>query len=419
VSTQAAGWSQQRATSSGVIDLSGCSHVRVTGVELRNGGLSGIRLGGSQNVSNVEISDVTIRNCWRGIEYVENSSEGSHILITHASILNGMPQHWGWYGGYAVEGVDYAIGDPSFRGCGLYLYGLLDSEIKECTILGQWDGMAVRKARVKIHHNTIGHILDDGIELESPYSANIEFFNNHIHTAFTGISVTSNSPGPVYIYRNVVETPRTQALQTPWSENNGYSVKSGNNFSGSAQNVKFYHNTFYSNNSNVWEKTDDSYPDQWSGYDFVNNIFYASIPGRGNVRFRGESVTTSGPNNHWEGNIYNQDDPGADETNPMTRTAMAGYFIEAGEIGRDLRLRRGTVPKDSGGDYASNQGWPDSVTEFPGGRDRGAWEDGMADDAIGVPLPPAVDIIMDNTAADALETAGSEALGPGVTTSGT
>jgi hypothetical protein len=64
---------------------------------------------------------------------------------------------------------------------------------------------------------------------------------------------------------------------------------------------------------------------------------------------------------------------------------LAEQFMQVAPDGRDLHLRPGTPGKDSASDYPSDQGWPDSVAAWPEGRDRGAWEDGMAPDAIGAP----------------------------------
>ncbi|RRJ95624.1 hypothetical protein Ga0100231_016365 [Opitutaceae bacterium TAV4] len=378
-----------------VIDLASQSHIRIRSLEIRNGGTAGIRLTAAEkSLSHVEINNVTIRNCWNGIDSRSKTAIASHILISRVRILNGIPDEWQWHGGYTHEIGTYtrARFEGPWQGFGLQLENLEDSEIRENLILGQWDGMAVRGNRVRIHHNTLGHIIDDGIELESPWSANIEFFNNHIYGAWTGISVTTNTPGPIYIYRNVAESTRFQTAMNPATKNNGFGIKSGVNWAGKSENIKFYHNTFYANSYNVWEKTDDATPDRWHGYDFVNNIFFSHSP-KANITFRGATRDDDGGDNHWEANLYNIDRP-ATEKDAITDTQLVQHFTHPGRgaanVGtpdekRDLRLRPGTPGKDSGSDYPARQGWPDRITTWPGGRDRGAWEDGMADDDIGAP----------------------------------
>jgi hypothetical protein len=366
-----------------VIDLAGHSHIQIEGVEVRNGGMYGVRLGGAP-YEDVTLSGVTVRNCWVGIDSSGVSDGGTDVLIERSRILNGMPREWQWHGGY-IDGVGtYAEAhfDGPYQSVGLHVDNLTDSEIRECLIAGFWDGMAVRRQNVRVHHNTIEHIMDDGIELESPWSENIEFYNNHIRDAWTGISVTSDSPGPIYIYRNIVETTVRQTAMNPDTTNNGFGIKSGNDWAGKAQNIKFYHNTFYSNSYNLWEKLNDSAPDAWEGYDFVNNVFFSYSP-KMNIFFRGLDAKNSGPDNHWESNLYNIDTP--DESGALTVQMLAEQFMQVAPDGRDLHLRPGTPGKDSASDYPSDQGWPDSVAAWPEGRDRGAWEDGMAPDAIGAP----------------------------------
>ncbi|AHF93447.1 hypothetical protein OPIT5_27865 [Opitutaceae bacterium TAV5] len=380
-----------------VIDLANHSHLRIRALELRNGAAYGILLNTGKPASHIEVRDITIRNCWRGMESfsaAKSNATLTHVLIARVRILNGIPDNWEWHGGYTDEIGTYtrAHFEGPWQGVGLRLENLEDSEIRECLILGQWDGMGIRKNRVRIHHNTLAHILDDGIELESPWSANIEFYNNHIRGAWTGISVTTDTPGPIYIYRNVVETTRLQTGMNPATRNNGFSIKSGHDWAGKAENIKFYNNTFYANSYNLWEKTTDPHPDRWHGYDFVNNIFFSHSP-KANIVFRGASRTDDGGDNHWEANLYNIDTHAA-EKDALTDTQLERHFVHPGtgaanintpDEKRDLRLHPGAPGKNTGSDYPIRQGWPDSVKNFPGGRNRGAWEDGMATDAIGAP----------------------------------
>ncbi len=380
-----------------VIDLANNSHLRIRSLELRNGAAYGILLNTGKPASHIEVRDLTIRNCWRGIDSIspaKSDATVAQVLIARVRILNGIPNEWEWHGGYTHEIGTYTRARYAgpWQGVGLRLENLEDSEIRECLIVGQWDGMGIRKNRIRIHHNTLAHILDDGIEFESPWSANIEFFNNHICGAWTGISVTSNSPGPIYIYRNIVESTRLQTAMNLATKNNGFGIKSGHDWAGKAENIKFYNNTFYANSYNLWEKTTDPHPDRWHGYDFVNNVFFSHSP-KANVVFRGASRTDDGGDNHWEANLYNIDTH-ATEKDALTDTQLERHFVSPG-IGaattnspdekRDLRLRSGTPGKNTGSDYPIRQGWPDSVKNFPDGRDRGAWEDGMDANAIGAP----------------------------------
>lgn len=379
-----------------VIDLATQSHIRIQSLEVRNAGDTGILISGessSENCSDIKIENVTIRNCWQGVSSV-GSGTASHLILNHIRVLNGIPDEWEWSGGYIDEIGTYtrAHFEGPWLGSGLNLKNLEDAEIRNSVILGQWDGMCIRKNRIRIHHNTIGHILDDGIELESPWSADIEFFNNHIFGAWTGISVTSNSPGPIYIYRNIVETTRFQTGMNPAAKNNGFGIKSGNDWAGRAENIKFYHNTFYSNSYNLWEKTNDKAPDRWRGYDFVNNIFFSYSP-KANIVFRGAGSDNDGGDNHWESNLYNIDTP-LSERSAITSPDLLMHFVKPGIGGpqsstpnepRNLRLLPETPGRNSASNYPERHGWPDSVLKETSQRDRGAWQEGMKDSDIGAP----------------------------------
>ncbi|AHF90186.1 hypothetical protein OPIT5_08055 [Opitutaceae bacterium TAV5] len=397
-----------------VIDTGGHSHLRITDLEVRNGGWTGIYLaaadgapdaqfaGGTADLDelpppaespawrDVEIARVTVRNSFRGIS--TGTGVGFDVRIREVRILNGVVDSWPWSGGYRSGMGQSEVNNSDtlapWRGFGLRLIHLRDSEVSGSLVSGQWDGLGIKRSRrVRIHHNTFRHIMDDGVELESPEQADITFSNNHIHDAFAGISVTSNGPGPIHIYRNVVEVTRPGASS---GRSASYGVKSGHDSLGLARNIKFYHNTFYSQGFSVWEKLGDPLPNRWHGYDFVNNVFYSFGSRPQNVNFRGAGATDTGGDNHWEANLYNHDRP-ADEPAALTVPDLADRFVDAGQPAgpgpRDLRLRAGSPGCGDGSDYPSRQGWPDSVTDFPGGRDRGAWQAGMAADDIGAPLP--------------------------------
>ncbi|AHF90185.1 hypothetical protein OPIT5_08050 [Opitutaceae bacterium TAV5] len=375
-----------------VIDLNGHSHLHIRGLELRNASWAGVVIGGP--ATDIHLSDLVIRNCFRGITTRGDTTAAVSIHGVH--IENGMPPApgWVWNGGY-TSGVGQHPQDGSdafapWRGFGISLTNARDSEISGSLVSGQWDGLTVKSSHnVRVHHNTLRNIIDDGIELESASQSDVFVYNNHFHDVFAGISVTPNGPGPIYIYRNVVEATR-RSKASPGSGNRyaSYGIKSGHNNLGVAENIKFYHNTFYSQSFSVWEKLGDPAPNRWHGYDFVNNIFYSFGARPQNVNFRGADTADTGGDNHWEANLYNHDRP-AGEPAALTDPDLAGRFVDPltpdASDPRDLRLRDGSPGRGDGSDHPARQGWPDSVTAFPGGRDRGAWQASMAPDAIGAP----------------------------------
>jgi hypothetical protein len=382
------------------------SHLRISNIELRNAGWCAISLGetprfeaeprgeaetsgaetnADAEYSDIEIEDVVIRNSFRGLN--AGPSKGSRISISRVVVANGIDPTWIWRGGYQ-PGIGQATGNNSdsfapWRGFGMRLVNLRDSEISKCAVFGQWDGIGVKRSEnVKISHCTLADLMDDGVELESSDQRDIWFFNNHIYQAFAGISVTSNFPGPLYIFRNVVEVSRPGGRAQTQSS---YAIKSGEDSLGRAENIKFYHNTFWTSDSyNVWEKTRDQAPDRWQGYDFVNNIFYSP---RKNCNFRGAGPEDSGKDNHWQGNAYNIDRP--QEADSVTIEALADLFVDANtsdkSLPRDLRLKGDGEALGGACDYPARQGWPDSITQGVTSRARGAWDPSMSLSEIGAP----------------------------------
>lgn len=383
-----------------------CSHLRIRNMELRNAGWCAISIGATSAAgpegrgdaeksdsdpkdkavySDIEISDVVIRNSFRGLN--AGPGRGSRVSISRVVVANGTDASWIWQGGYQ-PGIGEAAGNNSdslapWRGFGMRLVNLLDSEVSDCAVFGQWDGMGVKRSdNVKIDHCTLADLMDDGIELESPDQKNVWFFNNHVYNCFSGISVTSDFPGPIYIFRNIVEVTRPGART---QQQSSYTIKSGEDSLGRQENIKFYHNTFWAADSfNVWEKLRDPAPDRWHGYDFVNNIFYSS---KKNYNFRGADREDAGDDNHWEGNVYNIDRP--QEPGSVTMEGLGDLFVNVTSpersVPRDFRLKENGKSLADASDYPIKQGWPDSVKGAGSSRVRGAWDPSMASSDIGAP----------------------------------
>ncbi len=390
-----------------VLDLGSQSGIHIQNLEIRNAGWAGIRLGdsGAQEVmgmeeldladlndgvdySDVEISNVTIRNCFRGIS--TGRLKGEHVTIEGVVVANGVQDDiWPWGGAYTA-GVGRAAGNNSddlapWRGFGIRLTNLSYSEVKDSVVSGQWDGMGLKKCHyVQVHNCTLRNLMDDAVELESLDQSEIQFNNNLLYNVFAGVSVTANTPGPIYVYRNVAEVTHPGGRSFVAS----YGVKSGLDNYGKADNVKIYQNTFYTHSYSVWEKYGDPAENRWNGYDFINNIFYVYGEGRGNYNFRGLSKEESGAENHWAGNVYNRDKP-EDEQLSITDENLATYFMDTDVSGpgeaRDLRLQPDLISWPSGSTYAIDEGWPDDSVSDSDYIERGAWRPDMDAGKIGAP----------------------------------
>ncbi|MFT4122408.1 MAG: right-handed parallel beta-helix repeat-containing protein [Microbacteriaceae bacterium] len=306
-----------------VIDLAGYSHIRVQGLEIRNGGWAGIYLPGPGELEpdepvsdegtviheDVQIVDVTVRNCFRQIAV----GGASHLSIHRARLLCGTDPDWDWTGSYVVGvGAHASKADAlsPWRGFGIQLTRVSDGEISDCLVAGHWDGMGLKRCtRVDVHHNSVHDIMDDAVELESPEQSHVRYHSNHLWDVFQGISVTVDYPGPIHVFRNVVESTHPRR---PGSTSS-HSIKSGlDSGIGRAENIKFYNNTFVAADSyNLWEKLDDPAPNRWHGYDFVNNVFWSgtTVEGRGNYNFRGRGAEDAADDNYWDSNVYNLSTP--------------------------------------------------------------------------------------------------------------
>ncbi|MDQ8193613.1 right-handed parallel beta-helix repeat-containing protein [Coraliomargarita sp. SDUM461004] len=372
----------------GVVDTNGQSHLRIEGLEIRNSGWAGICLSGT-GFEDIEINNVIIRNSFRGISTViPESSE--NIGIYTCGIYNGFDRDWLRYGGYVVGIGAHSGGEQysPYRGHGILIDGD-HTEIANCNIAGQWDAIKTQGYTVQIHHNTMHHIKDDAVELESNRSGDVEFYNNLMYDVFTAVSVTPSYPGPFYVYRNSVQTTRKEN-STPTHTVHGYGIKSGNHYGPYVtKNVKVYQNSFYSIRNNVWEKLNDTADNEWDAYEFVNNVFYIKPYSTPNVNFRGLDEDESGADNYWEANFYNfYDLPSVtEEANAELSSNDIHFYMEipiADQItSSDLRLTASSPALNSGSSYPTLQGWPDSISIYPNGRDRGAYEEGMLVDSIG------------------------------------
>lgn len=342
-----------------VLEVENCSNLIIHDLSITHGGYYGLYLKGNQ-FRDIEINNCRFRNSFRAIATDEDA--GKKLKVKNNTVENGWPITWTHYSGY-FDGGGPCKTDECSPGRPHAFYLKADSsEIANNHISGCYDGMMVQGYYIKIHHNTIHNIADDGIELESTNSGEIEFFNNLIYDAFTGISINSQSPGNIYIYRNCFETTRYDDFGGFY----GNTIKSGTNWAGKAENVKIYQNSLYSVQRNLWEKIEGGDKDNWDNWDIVNNIFYSL----------GDNVTFWGDEDcHWESNLYFGDDcpenePGHKCGNPK--------FMDLNVTPKNMKVSTQSIAIDNGSAYITLKGYPDSVSKFSGkGWDIGAWELGI------------------------------------------
>jgi hypothetical protein len=289
--------------SAGVVTFQDAAGWTLQNVELRHGGMANVVIDGP--CRDIVLDRITSRDAFRGITTGKESADIRGITITNCMITNRWNADWPWRQGYADgEKASDDLNGP-MRGAGIYFYGA-DSEIARNTIRDGWDGMGVRGRNLDVHGNTISGCLDDGVELESGRSSNIRFHDNLLFDVFAGISVVSNQPGPIYIYRNRVSANRLVVFDPDKGRDRrfGYGIKMGNDWGIGAQKVYFYHNTFYDKRQNLWDKEKAVVKD----FQFLNNIFVSEgrsdLSSENTVRFSIWNTGLAERGAFWNGNLY-------------------------------------------------------------------------------------------------------------------
>ncbi|WP_179215544.1 right-handed parallel beta-helix repeat-containing protein [Paenibacillus sp. MY03] len=393
--------------SDGVFRIQDSQHIAIENMEIRGGGFAGVYMKG-EAYSHIRLDRLTIRNSFRGISTDDEEDSGSHVTISNNLIANNWPADWRW-DGYVDAGSSSNELLAPMRGHGIVMKAS-HSQIHHNEITGGWDGMQVQGEHIQIHHNTISNMKDDGVELESNNSAYLEFYENRLYDVFVGFSIVSDTPGPIYIYRNIFSTNKLSYFkpQTGETYRYGYSIKNGRDWGAGAENVKVYHNTFFDKRTNLFdgEATYD-----WNGFEYYNNIFYTE-----GIRDEKGTVENSqlGSNeryadgNRWNGNLYYS------ERSPRLFSDWngRGYCLTLAECrvkspeyetagiqadprfaaldksngaNNDLMLEPDSPARDAGVLTVIEQGWPDSVGAGDGMPDIGRYELTGTAPAPGVP----------------------------------
>lgn len=372
----------------GIIQFEDSSGWIVRGLTLRHAGFAGVHLNGA-GVTDITLEDLVIRTAFRGISTEERANASKRITVRRCRIQNFWNFDWGWSLGYrdTISGSSSEEGAP-MRGHGIR-FAVEDGEITECEIAGQWDGMMVQGARIRVHRNIVHHTADDMLELESGNSSHIQFHDNVGFRLFVGISLVANRPGPIHIYRNRIQCIDTanMLVNGEWVARNGYPLKFGRDWGPGAMNIHVYQNTFQSTGRSAFMRApQDSRPEGWRDMSFVNNIFQRE--GTGGPRGF-EAMGPAANNIRWEGNLFSQE-------RELTRLAeidpvfdTAGLVADSLLDGQDqtpplLAPGAGSPAITSGSRLAIDQGWPDS-RPAPAGTlpDIGALPHGESPGAVG------------------------------------
>ncbi|MFB9900590.1 right-handed parallel beta-helix repeat-containing protein [Cerasicoccus arenae] len=360
----------------------------IRNLTLRHAGFAGVYLNG-KGVSDIELEHLTIEDSFRGISSEDYGAGGpsSRIQISDCRILNRWDFSWAWKEGYRDAESPSSDEAAPVRGSGIHLRAR-DSKILRCEVAGQWDGMQLQGTNLTIQRNLIHHIKDDMIELESNNSKNVRVFENIGFNLFSGLSVVANRGGPVYIYRNFIQTNMLSRMYDDvWRY--GYPLKFGNDWGPGAEHIYIYQNTFDSLGRSMFVAR-RSNPQKWRNIEWVNNIF--SRGDDGPVGIEGMGAPDQGL--HWEGNLFTKK-----EEMDRLRAYDAAYstagilgqpgFVSPNRYPPDPSIREDSDVVGAGSLRAIESGWPDSIeSDSTTAPEIGAIPFGMAVFKAGTSQPP-------------------------------
>lgn len=356
--------------SESVIDIQSSSGWIIRRISIRHAGFAGILIG--SDVRDVKIEEVTIQTAFRGISTEDYSANNAprKIRIDRCRILNFWNFDWEWSQGYSDSVSARSDEEAPMRGGGIHLMAN-DSEISHCEVAGQWDGLRCQGNGNEVHHNLIHHTNDDMVELESNNSSNLRFHDNLGFHLFAGISLVSDTPGPIYIYRNRIQCAEKIRFQGA-SYRYGYPLKFGRDWGPGARNIFIYQNTFDSLGRSLFVKTDNPLMTKWSCIEWINNIFSRGESGPVGIEGMGAPEAKI----VWAGNVFAS-------ANELARLKiLSPGFAHAGIVGNPdligqtetppvLALNEASSARGAGTMRPQQMNWPDSVPASPS-RDAGA-----------------------------------------------
>lgn len=381
--------------SEAVIAISDSSYWKIRSLTVRHGGNCNILIG--PNTCHLLIQEVVLQNAWRGIGTDGDPASIHNIEIRDSKILAAWPGTREWCEAYQDAGGSNDDFSAPMRGTALFFSGY-DSVIRGNTLAGGWDGMGVRGQDIRVYGNKVSDFQDDGIELESGVSSNIFVYENTLFNVFVGMSLVSQSPGPLYIYRNRVSSNRLIPFNHAKGNATrfGYALKMGTDWGPGARNVAIYHNTFYSKRLNLWDKEQTA----WEDFSFINNIFVSEgirSPDDEPEEFQIWNTGLAEKGVFWGGNLYHRIGGGGilfrkwnGTMNIPTLTDARTLFSSWEQGGQQADPRFRYINTTIGGENsfelspessARNAGipipshFPDSVPVVDGKRDVGALEE--------------------------------------------
>lgn len=220
-------------------DVAGRNWIWIEGFEMRYYGVIDGCGVCAKNASHLVVRNNKIHNMQLGVYVNWNGTEdqGNDTRIESNEIYDPPVDQWPWA---AVKG-------SSMEGTAIVLRGHIGAIIRDNELHNYFNGIytgssassAIENYAVAldadIYNNHIQHISDDALEPEGA-CVNQRFRNNTIDAAFVGVSLAPITQGPVWVLRNQVTNFTSTSFK--WDL-------------GSDGVVLIYHNTFWTNASNL------------------------------------------------------------------------------------------------------------------------------------------------------------------------
>lgn len=240
-----------------------------------------------------------------GLNFLNGNSavydlEGENNLIANNHI------QFNFNPGWAYKDYKYHQGDGA-AGCATAMENVAIAKVSKQNrpgdivgnkIEGFANGIFVAGSNISIYSNVIHNIYDDAIEIENFTGnpiVNLRIYDNLVYDVKTGISAVPHSPGPTYIYNNIIATTKfilysTEYDTDPDPKNQGRQLQYGTatkiwpgGQDKPTQNVKFYFNTIFSpgleNDSGYITSPplniSAAYNLRATGMEFIDNIIFA------------------------------------------------------------------------------------------------------------------------------------------------
>ena len=235
-----------------VIRLVDCHHIQFKDVRIRYGGADTIRL---RRCSDVLFDNVDVRAGSRAVLLDARGTEtNERITFAHCRFDGGLPP-WtfrsdrknAYFFDDGSGGPPYAFDNLGYGTAGVLFGGTkqsLATTVHHCELVNGHDVYLFGDS-MHFHHNLVDTFNDDGLALIND-TTNIRIHENvvtHSHTAF---SFDGERIGPVWIYRNLIDTRRpTLGNRPPRAASTDVSLRTGVFYKDGTTDgpIDFFHNT--------------------------------------------------------------------------------------------------------------------------------------------------------------------------------